>query len=144
MNYRYSLLLLALLVVLGACNSGGGADTTKPTVTLSPSANSFTAAGTLTLTATATDNVGIAKVEFFDGTTKLGEDTTSPYEQTVNLTAANNGSKSYTAKASDAAGNSETSAAVAVTVNIVGATGCPTPAVFDNPACTFDNATFGP
>lgn len=138
---------LSLLLIIAACTGGGG-DTTKPTVSLIPSATSFTAAGTLTLTATATDDVAVTKVEFYDGSTKLGEDTTATdgFTQTVSLTAADNGSKSYTAKAFDAAGNNQTSSAVAVTVNIVSATGCPAPAVFDNPACTFDDpgTKFGP
>jgi endoglucanase len=110
----------------GSGGSGGGGDTTKPVVSLTSSATSVIAAGNITLTATATDNVGVTRVDFFDGTTLLGTDTTSPYTQTVALTGANNGPHSYTAKASDAAGNNTTSAAVAVTVSITGNT----PAVF--------------
>lgn len=120
MNKRaYSPLALMLIAVLTACGGGGTpADTTKPTVNLTSSSNNVTAAGNITLTATASDNVGVSKVEFFDGATKLGEDTTSPYTFNVALTAANNGTKSYTAKAFDAAGNNDTSTAVSVTVNI--------------------------
>lgn len=133
---------LSLLLILAACTGGGG-DTTKPTVSLSPSATNVTTAGDITLTATASDNVGVATVEFFDGASSLGVVAAAPFTKTISLTAANNGTHSYTAKASDAAGNSETSAAVQVTVNITGTTGCPSPAVFDNPACTFDSAVFG-
>ena len=93
-------------------------DTTAPTVSLASSASSVTAAGSVTLTATASDNVGVAKVEFYDGTTLLVSDSTSPFSTSVALTSANNGSKSYTAKAFDAAGNTTTSTAVSVTVNI--------------------------
>jgi endoglucanase len=99
---------------------GGGGDTTPPTVSLASSATTVTAAGTITLTATATDNVGVTRVDFFDGATLLGSDTASPFTQAVALTAANNGTRSYTAKAFDAAGNNTTSAAVTVTVNISG------------------------
>lgn len=144
---QFRKMTFGLLLILAACTGGGG-DTTKPTVSLSPSAINFTAAGTLTLTATASDNVAVTKVEFYDGSTKLGEDTTAAdgFTQAVAFTATDNGTKSYTAKAFDAAGNNQTSSAVTVTVNIVGATGCPTPAVFDNPACTFDDpgTKFGP
>jgi chitinase len=113
-------LLLALILVLAACGGGGTTgDTTKPTVSLASSSTNVTVAGSITLTATANDNVGVSKVEFFDGSTKLSEDATAPYTASVALTAANNGSKSYTAKAFDATGNNETSPAVAVTVNIV-------------------------
>ena len=110
---------LVLTFVLTACPSGGSSgDTSKPSVSLSSSNTNVTAAGSITLTATASDNVGVTKVEFFDGGNSLGTATASPYTQSVSLSVADNGSKSYTAKASDAAGNSETSAAVSVTVNI--------------------------
>ncbi len=95
-----------------------GGDTTPPTVSLTSSATSVTTARTITLTATATDNVGVTRVEFFDGATLLASDTTSPYSTTVSLTSASNGTRSYTARASDAAGNVRTSAAVTVTVDI--------------------------
>jgi hypothetical protein len=62
----------------------------------------------------------VTKVEFFDGTSKLGEDSSAGdgFTQAVTLASSNNGSKSYTAKAFDAAGNTQTSAALVVTVAI--------------------------
>jgi endoglucanase len=112
-------------IVIGGTGSGGGGDTTKPVVSLASSATTVTTAGNITLTATATDNVGVTGVDFFDGATLLGSDTTSPYTLTVALTGANNGTRSYTAKASDAAGNNST-AGVTVNVSITGTT----PSVF--------------
>ncbi len=98
-------------------------DTTPPTVSLTASSGNVTAAGAMTLTATAADNVGVIKVEFYEGATLLGTATAAPYTQTVNYTFANNGSHSYTAKAFDAAGNSAVSApATLVTVNIADTT----------------------
>ena len=113
---------------IGGTGGGGGSggDTTKPTVTLASSATSVIAASTITLTATATDNVGVTHVDFFDGTTQIGSDTTAPFTQAIALTGANNGAHSYTAKAFDAANNFGVSAAVAVNVSITGTT----PAVF--------------
>ncbi|GHF39256.1 chitinase [Deinococcus metalli] len=102
----------------GTC--GGAADTTAPSVSVSSSASSVTTPSTLTLSATASDNVGVTKVEFYDGATLLGTDTAAPYTQSVALTSANNGTHSYTARAYDAAGNSKVSAAVSVTVTISG------------------------
>jgi Big-like domain-containing protein/cellulose binding protein with CBM2 domain len=96
-----------------------GGDPTPPVVSLVSSATTVTVAGNITLTATATDNVGVVRVEFFDGTTLLGTDTVSPYTQVLGLTAANNGTHSYTARAFDAAGTVGISAAVTVTVNII-------------------------
>jgi poly(hydroxyalkanoate) depolymerase family esterase len=94
-------------------------DTTPPSVTLSGSATgTVTAATTLALTATASDDVGVTKVEFYDGATLLGSDTAAPYAQSVSVTAASNGMHAFTAKAYDAVGNAGTSAAVSVVVNI--------------------------
>jgi endoglucanase len=106
----------------GSGGSGSGGDTTKPTVSLASSATSVTAAGNITLTATASDNVGVTRVDFLDGTTLLGSVTAAPFTRTVALTGANNGTHSYTAKAFDAAGNNQTSTAVTVNVSITGTT----------------------
>ena len=46
-------------------------DTTKPTVSLTGPAAGATVSGTVTLTATASDNVGVTKVQFMDGTQLL-------------------------------------------------------------------------
>ena len=97
---------------------GGGGDATAPTVAISSSSASVTIAGTVTLSATAADNVGVARVEFYDGTTLLVTDPAAPYTAAIALTAANNGVHAYTARALDAAGNAATSAVVSVTVNI--------------------------
>ncbi|MCX7806675.1 MAG: Ig-like domain-containing protein, partial [Planctomycetota bacterium] len=60
----------------------GSGGNVPPTVSItSPSSGAtFTAPANITITANAADSDGsIAKVEFFNGSTKLGEDTTSPY-----------------------------------------------------------------
>lgn len=98
-----------------AC-SGGTTDTTPPTVSLSAPANGATVSGTATLSASASDNVGVSRVEFYvDGTLVLS-DTTAPYSTTWNTTSAANGSHTLMARAFDAAGNT-TSSSVTVTVN---------------------------
>jgi endoglucanase len=108
----------------GGGGSGGGGDTTAPTVTLGSSSTSVTSAGTITLSATAADNVGVTRVEFRDGTNLIATDTAAPFSTPVSLTSASNGTHTYTAKAFDAAGNGTTSAPVTVTVNIgTGGTG---------------------
>ena len=87
-----------------------------PTVTLGASPTTADQGATVTLTATATDSDGtVAKVEFFDGATKLGEDLTSPYSFTVSTLTV--GIHSLTAKATDNLGAVTTSTAVSVTVN---------------------------
>jgi len=105
------------LSILAANWGSSGGDTTKPTVSLTAPTAGATLSGTTTLTATASDNVGVAKVEFFSGATLLNTDTTSPYSYSWDTTTVTNGTYSLTAEAFDAAGNTQTSTAVSVTVN---------------------------
>lgn len=89
-----------------------------PVVSLTAPVNNstYTAPAIITITATSTDADGtITKVEFFRGSTKLGEKTTSPYTYTWTNAAA--GSYSITAKATDNKGAVSTSSARAVVVN---------------------------
>jgi hypothetical protein len=77
---------------------------------------SFTAPANISINASAADSDGtVAKVEFFNGATKLGEVTTSPFTFTWANVAA--GSYSLTAKAFDNLGASTTSSSVSVSVS---------------------------
>ena len=96
----------ALVSPVGFSVSNGSADTTAPTVRASETG----ASGTITLSAAASDNVGVTKVEFYvDGVLK-GSDTATPYSMTLASSTLANGSHSLVAKAYDAAGNVGTSA----------------------------------
>jgi hypothetical protein len=89
-----------------------------PAVTLTqpPDGATFTAPATVSLAATASDADGtVAKVEFFNGTTKLGEDTTAPY--TFSWSGVGAGTYSLTARATDDLGATATSPASTITVN---------------------------
>lgn len=89
-----------------------------PSVTLTAPANdsSYTAPANVSLSANAADSDGtISKVEFYQDVTKLGEDTTSPYQYSWNNVPA--GKYSITAKAIDNAGKVATSTASNITVN---------------------------
>ncbi|WP_089321212.1 DUF4082 domain-containing protein [Pontibacter ummariensis] len=89
-----------------------------PTVSLTSPANNatFTAPATINIAANASDTDGtVSRVEFFQGTTKLGEDLTSPYEYSWASVPA--GSYQLTARATDNAGGAATSSVVNVTVN---------------------------
>src|ERR1041384_2997621 len=86
-------------------------DNTSPTAALTSPTNGATVSGTLTLSGTASDNVGVTRVEFYrDATNLLGTVTTAPYSWSFNTTTIPNGSHSFTCKAYDAAGNVGTSA----------------------------------
>jgi uncharacterized protein (TIGR03118 family) len=91
-------------------------DVIAPTVTLTAPAQGATVSGSAILTATASDNVGVASVQFFAGTRPIGTATTAPYSVNWDTTTAAAGSVLITAQAKDAAGNSGTSAAVSVSV----------------------------
>jgi len=90
---------------------------TPPVVSLTSPANNsaYTAPAAITLNATASDSNGIAKVDFYNGTTLLGSDTTSPYSLALGGVAA--GTYAYTAKATDTLNASTTSAAVNIVVS---------------------------
>src|SRR6185369_16152813 len=77
---------------------------------------SFATGSTVTINATATDSDGtIAKVEFFQGATKLGEALANPYSFTWTSVLA--GNYSITAKATDNLGAATTSTAIAIVVS---------------------------
>ena len=84
------------------------------TLTVPPNGATFVAGDNITLAATATDSNGIAKVEFYQGTTLLGTDTSNPYSFIWN--SVPKGSYNLTAKATDNTGLSTTSAIVSITV----------------------------
>jgi Big-like domain-containing protein len=91
-------------------------DTKAPTVSVVAPANGATVSGTVTLSATASDNVGVAGVQFPVDNTALGaEDTAAPYSVSWDTTTATNGTHTLTARARDAAGNTTVST-VTVTV----------------------------
>jgi hypothetical protein len=92
-------------------------DTTPPTVAITSPASGTTVSGTVTVAASATDNVAVSKVEFYvNGTLKV-TDTASPYAYSWDTVSATNGSFTLTAKAYDAAGNVGQSSTVTVTIN---------------------------
>ena len=91
-------------------------DGTPPSVSITTPTAGAIVAGTVTVAATATDNVGVIGVQFkLDGANLGPEDTTAPYSISWNTTAATQGSHTLTAVARDAAGNQAISS-VTVTV----------------------------
>lgn len=100
----------------------------SPSVALgSPSpGQSYGAPASIQLAATASDADGqVTRVEFFQGATKLGEDTTSPYQFAWNGVGA--GTYTLTARATDNAGAMTVSPSVTVTV-----TNVPVPVTLQN------------
>jgi glucose/arabinose dehydrogenase len=113
---------MLLAVVMSAASCGGGSSTTTPppgaapppgpdtqapTVVISAPANFASGiAGMLTFSANATDNVGVATVEFqVDGVAAGAAQTSAPYSVSVNTNDYASGQHVLRARARDAAGN---------------------------------------
>ncbi len=93
------------------------ADTTTPTASISSPAANATVSGTVNITASASDNAGVSKVEFYVEGVLKATGTAAPYSYSWDTTSVTNGARSLTVKAYDAAGNAGQSPAVSVTVN---------------------------
>jgi hypothetical protein len=92
-------------------------DTTPPTVTITTPISGATVSGSTTVAASASDNVGVASVQFqVDGGT-IATLATAPYSISWNTAAVSNGSHNLTAIAQDAAGNTAVSSSVLVNVS---------------------------
>jgi arylsulfatase A-like enzyme/chitodextrinase len=105
--------------VLVDFNSGGGSnDTIPPTVSISSLATGSIVSHQMILAADATDNAGLAGVQFkIDGTNWGAEDTTSPYSISVDTTQLTDGLHVLEAEARDIAGLTTVSSPVTVTVD---------------------------
>lgn len=86
-----------------------------PVVTLTAPASPLS--GTVTLSATVTDSLAVAKVEFWANATLLGTATTSPYSVSWNTTTWPNGAVTLAAKAWDVNGNVGSSTTAAATIS---------------------------
>ena len=94
------------------------ADVTPPVVTMTAPAGGSVAIGMILLSANASDNVGVAGVQFQIDAVNVGaEDTVAPYSLSWNSTTVLNGSHTVTARARDAANNRTTSTGIVITVN---------------------------
>ncbi|MDE2172757.1 MAG: right-handed parallel beta-helix repeat-containing protein, partial [Patescibacteria group bacterium] len=110
-------------------------DTIAPTVSITTPSNNSTIVGSVSLAATASDNVGgsgVNMVQFKLDGTNLGSALTTPtsgstYSGTWNTSGVSNGSHTLTAIATDVAGNSAMSNSVTVTINNPLPTPTPTP-----------------
>jgi hypothetical protein len=88
-----------------------------PTVGLTAPANgaAFAAGAPIAISADAGDDGSVVRVDFYAGTTKIGEDTVAPYS--VTWSTAPPGTHSLTAVATDNLGASATSAARSISVS---------------------------
>jgi glucose/arabinose dehydrogenase/chitodextrinase len=95
-----------------------GTSSGAPSVSIVSPANNAQVSGIVTITANATDNTGVAGVQFFvDGTSVGPEDSAEPYAAVWDTRAFSNGAHTLTARARDISANTTVSAPV--TVNVV-------------------------
>jgi subtilisin family serine protease len=105
-------LLYALL------GSGGTPDTTPPAVSITAPSAGATVAGTVTVSATASDNGGtVSLVELYVDGALRASDSSAPYSFAWDTLSVANGSHALVAKAYDPSNNVGTSATVSVTVS---------------------------
>ncbi|MRR55633.1 MAG: hypothetical protein EG822_14190 [Deltaproteobacteria bacterium] len=91
-------------------------DTTPPTVAITSPSSGTTASGVVTVNASASDNLAVAKVEFFVNNILLVSDATAPFSFNWNTSSMADGDYQLSAKAYDSAGNVGQSSGVLVKV----------------------------
>jgi hypothetical protein len=99
--------------------AGGGSDVTPPTVSISAPTNGSTVSGSsVTVSASAADNIAVVGVQFkLDGVNLGSEDVSSPYSIVWDSNTASDAAHTLTAITRDAAGNYATSSDIDVTVS---------------------------
>lgn len=122
-----------MVMILAACGGGGGGgsevggadsgaqDRTPPSVALTAPAEGTVVHGVTLIKAAASDDVGVARVEFYLNGALQGSAATAPYSYAWDPSGVVKGTYRWSAKAYDAAGNLQSSAEVAVTVPIYAA-----------------------
>jgi hypothetical protein len=91
-------------------------DTTPPAIAVTNPLGILPVIGSVTLAATASDNVGIAGVQWTLDGVDIGGELSPPYRLSWNSTSVGNGAHVIAATARDAAGNTHTSASVTINV----------------------------
>jgi len=92
-------------------------DIFAPVVNVTGPGSYATVTGSVTLSATATDDVGVTRVEFMIDGAIVGTDTVGPYAVSWNSTSVASGTHIVTARAYDASGKSGLSGQVAIVVS---------------------------
>lgn len=118
-------LLTLCLILFAACGGGGGGDgggevtppvidppvvdTTAPVVSITAPLSNAKATGFTTITVSASDNVGVTRVDFFVNGVQIGSDLTAPYFFNWSAFSIPAGSYTLSARAYDSANNFQSS-----------------------------------
>ena len=99
------------------------AEQSAPTVTITSPADSANVSGVVSLNVSASDNVGVDKVEFYVNGVLKATDTSSPYAYSWDTSSLSPGAYTLMSKAYDAAGNvSQTTKSVTVVNDLIAPT----------------------
>ena len=113
--YRRALTAAEIVADMGP---GTGSDVTPPVISLTAPTPNATVSRLVTVSANATDNVGVVGVQFkLDGVNLGLEDAVAPFTVLWDSTTGSAGQHTLTAVAFDAAGNQATATAVVVAVS---------------------------
>jgi hypothetical protein len=116
-------------------------DTTRPSIFLTSPAPGATVSGTILVSSSHFDNVGVVGVQYLLDCSNLGvETTTEPFAISWGTTQVPNGTHTLAARARDAAGNTTTSSSVTVTVANGSPASSPAP---DTGGCFIATAAYG-
>lgn len=107
-------------------------DGVAPTATITAPANGASVSGIVNITADASDDIGVERVDFLLDGALLGSDANAPYALAWNSTTATNGAHVLAARAIDLAGNTGVSPQVNVAVSGGNSGGGSTTADFAN------------
>jgi len=102
---KATFITIIVLSIFTTCLFGATKDTTPPTVSITNPKDNAVVSGVVTIKVDASDNSGIAKVEFYVGDSKLGEDSSKPYEYSWDTNKIKDGTYVITVRATDGAGN---------------------------------------
>ena len=104
---------------VSAAQSAKVSDTSAPTVGIGAPIAGAKVSGLVAVDVSASDNVGVSRVELFVNGTKFASDTTAPYSFSWDSAAVADGNASLTAYAYDAAGNFASRAVTVAVSNAV-------------------------
>lgn len=94
---------------------GGTVDKNPPSVTITNPTDGSTVSGSISVDTSATDDVGVVRVEFFVDGTLVSTDTSAPFGFTLDTTTLTEGSHTILARAFDAENKSGTDT---ITINV--------------------------
>lgn len=117
--------------VLAAMNADTSQDTTAPELTVISPSEGETVSGTVTLSASASDDTAVDFVNFYVDGYVVGSDSSSPFSADWDSSSYSDGSHKIKAEAVDSSGNSGFSAEIGITVdNVTDTTDTTSPTVF--------------